>query len=47
MASFQEAPISEEDVIKAGGLGAVDSMGSVLPTAIDATDLEAMVDHFI
>ncbi|KAL3679486.1 hypothetical protein R1sor_022442 [Riccia sorocarpa] len=36
-----EAPILADDVIRAGGLGARDELGSVLPAAMDATDFEA------
>ncbi|EES18439.1 hypothetical protein BDA96_09G194100 [Sorghum bicolor] len=36
-----EASISTEDVIRAGGFGAKDDIGSLLPTAIDSTDFEA------
>ena len=36
-----EAAISTEDVMRAGGFGAKDDIGSVLPTAIDSTDFEA------
>ncbi|KAJ1263491.1 hypothetical protein BS78_09G188900 [Paspalum vaginatum] len=36
-----EAAISTEDVMRAGGFGAKDDIGSFLPTAIDSTDLEA------
>jgi hypothetical protein len=35
-----EAPILSEDVIKAGGLGARDELGSPLPSAVDNTDYE-------
>lgn len=35
-----EAPILEEDVIRAGGLGARDGIDSFLPAALDATDYE-------
>ena len=38
-----EAPVSEEDVLKAGGLGARDSLGTPLPEAMDATDFEEAV----
>ncbi|KAL5203387.1 hypothetical protein ABZP36_014339 [Zizania latifolia] len=36
-----EAAISAEDVMRAGGFGAKDDIGSLLPTAIDFTDFEA------
>ncbi|CAN6337749.1 unnamed protein product [Urochloa humidicola] len=36
-----EAAISTEDVMRAGGFGAKDDIGSLLPTAIDSTDFEA------
>lgn len=36
-----EAAISTEDIIRAGGFGAKDDIGSLLPTAIDSTDFEA------
>lgn len=36
-----EAAISTEDVVRAGGFGAKDDIGSLLPTAIDSTDFEA------
>lgn len=36
-----EAAISTEDVTRAGGFGAKDDIGSLLPTAIDSTDFEA------
>ncbi|KAG8068187.1 hypothetical protein GUJ93_ZPchr0005g15552 [Zizania palustris] len=36
-----EATISAEDVMRAGGFGATDGIGSLLPTAIDFTDFEA------
>lgn len=36
-----EASISTEDVMRAGGFGARDDIGSLLPTAIDSTDFEA------
>ncbi|KAL0752485.1 hypothetical protein Bca101_034488 [Brassica carinata] len=35
-----EASISEEDVIRAGGFGAKDDIGSFLPVASDSTDFE-------
>jgi len=34
-----EAPISTEDLVRAGGLGARD-VGSAMPTTVDATDFE-------
>ncbi|KQK05605.1 hypothetical protein BRADI_2g21136v3 [Brachypodium distachyon] len=36
-----EAAISAEDVVRAGGFGAKDDIGSLLPTAMDSTDFEA------
>ncbi|KAL6610431.1 hypothetical protein ACP70R_040400 [Stipagrostis hirtigluma subsp. patula] len=36
-----EAAINTEDVVRAGGFGAKDDIGSLLPTAIDSTDFEA------
>ncbi|KAL2636006.1 hypothetical protein R1flu_007485 [Riccia fluitans] len=36
-----EAPILADDVVRAGGLGARDELGQVLPSAMDATDFEA------
>lgn len=36
-----EAAISAEDVLRAGGFGAKDDIGSLLPTAVDSTDFEA------
>lgn len=36
-----EAAISADDVMRAGGFGAKDDIGSLLPTAMDATDFEA------
>lgn len=36
-----EAAITTEDVIRAGGFGARDDIGSFLPVAIDSTDFEA------
>ncbi|CAN6346331.1 unnamed protein product [Urochloa humidicola] len=36
-----EAAISTEDVMRAGGFGAKDDIGSLLPTAVDSTDFEA------
>jgi hypothetical protein len=38
-----EAAISTEDVVRAGGFGAKDDIGSLLPTAIDSTDFEASI----
>ncbi|KAG7554034.1 hypothetical protein ISN44_As11g003220 [Arabidopsis suecica] len=35
-----EATISAEDVIRAGGFGAKDDIGSFLPVASDSTDFE-------
>ena len=34
------APISADDLARAGGLGAKDDMGHALPVAVDATDFE-------
>lgn len=36
-----EAAITADDVLRAGGLGARDDIGSFLPVAIDSTDFEA------
>lgn len=36
-----EAAITADDVMRAGGLGARDDIGSFLPAAIDSTDFEA------
>ncbi|KAF6996557.1 hypothetical protein CFC21_012883 [Triticum aestivum] len=36
-----EAEISAQDVMRAGGFGAKDDIGSLLPTAMDSTDFEA------
>ncbi|CAM0954823.1 unnamed protein product [Alopecurus aequalis] len=36
-----EAAISADDVMRAGGFGAKDDIGSLLPTAMDCTDFEA------
>lgn len=36
-----EAAISADDVMRAGGFGAKDDIGSLLPTAMDSTDFEA------
>ncbi|GMP97566.1 hypothetical protein CsSME_00045769 [Camellia sinensis var. sinensis] len=36
-----EASISSDDVIRAGGFGARDDIGSFLPVASDSTDFEA------
>ncbi|CAL1385730.1 unnamed protein product [Linum trigynum] len=38
-----EAAISTDDVIRAGGFGARDDIGSLLPVASDSTDFEAMI----
>ncbi|CAN0890500.1 hypothetical protein LINGRAHAP2_LOCUS16466 [Linum grandiflorum] len=38
-----EASISIDDVMRAGGFGARDDIGSVLPVASDSTDFEAMI----
>lgn len=35
-----EAPISTDDLFRAGGLGAGDGVGSAMPTTVDATDYE-------
>lgn len=35
-----EAPISADDLIRAGGLGAGDGVASAMPTTVDATDFE-------
>jgi hypothetical protein len=35
-----EAPISTEDLARAGGLGARDDLASPMPTTVDATDFE-------
>ena len=37
------APISAEDLARAGGLGAKDDMGHALPVAVDATDFEEVL----
>ena len=34
------APITADDLARAGGLGAKDDMGHALPVAVDATDFE-------
>ncbi|KAF9593858.1 hypothetical protein IFM89_025649 [Coptis chinensis] len=36
-----EAAITSDDVVRAGGFGARDDIGSFLPVAIDSTDFEA------
>ncbi|XP_031101533.1 uncharacterized protein LOC116005468 [Ipomoea triloba] len=36
-----EAEITPDDVMRAGGFGARDDIGSFLPTAVDTTDFEA------
>ncbi|XP_020522237.1 uncharacterized protein LOC18433330 isoform X2 [Amborella trichopoda] len=36
-----EATITEDDVVRAGGFGATDDIGSFLPVAVDSTDFEA------
>lgn len=36
-----EAEITADDVMRAGGFGARDDIGSFLPTAVDTTDFEA------
>uniref|UniRef100_M8B8M0 Uncharacterized protein n=1 Tax=Aegilops tauschii TaxID=37682 RepID=M8B8M0_AEGTA len=33
--------VNADDVMRAGGLGAKDDIGSLLPTAMDSTDFEA------
>ncbi|CAL1352387.1 unnamed protein product [Linum trigynum] len=38
-----EAAISTDDVMRAGGFGARDDIGSVLPVASDSTDFEEMI----
>ncbi|KAK7244505.1 hypothetical protein RIF29_39328 [Crotalaria pallida] len=38
-----EASIATDDVIRAGGFGARDEIGSVLPVASDSTDFEASI----
>lgn len=38
-----EASISAEDVIRAGGFGAKDDIGSFLPVASDSTDFEESI----
>lgn len=35
-----EAPISTEDLVRAGGLGALDDVAGAMPTTVDATDYE-------
>lgn len=40
------APISSEDIAKAGGLGATDGIASVVPVAADATDFEETLMEF-
>ncbi|KAG0582141.1 hypothetical protein M758_3G036000 [Ceratodon purpureus] len=35
-----EAPISTEDLVRAGGLGARDGIAGAMPTTVDATDYE-------
>ncbi|KAI3996797.1 hypothetical protein MKX01_041097 [Papaver californicum] len=39
----EEARITTEDVIRAGGFGARDEIGSFLPVAMDSTDFEASI----
>ncbi|MCL7040837.1 hypothetical protein MKW94_008781 [Papaver nudicaule] len=39
----EEARITTEDVIRAGGFGARDDIGSFLPVAMDSTDFEASI----
>ncbi|XP_058107237.1 uncharacterized protein LOC131250875 [Magnolia sinica] len=36
-----EATITADDVIRAGGFGAMDDISSLLPVAVDSTDFEA------
>ncbi|KAF9600709.1 hypothetical protein IFM89_011380 [Coptis chinensis] len=36
-----EAAITSDDVVRAGGFGARDDLGSLLPVAIESTDFEA------
>ncbi|XP_068664114.1 uncharacterized protein [Aristolochia californica] len=36
-----EASVTADDVIRAGGFGATDGIGSFLPVAMDSTDFEA------
>ncbi|KAL5719871.1 hypothetical protein ACHQM5_012602 [Ranunculus cassubicifolius] len=36
-----EASITSDDMMRAGGFGARDDMGSALPVAMDSTDFEA------
>lgn len=38
-----EVPITPDDVIRAGGFGARDDIGSFLPVASDSTDFEASI----
>lgn len=38
-----EAPITSDDVMRAGGFGARDDIGCFLPVASDSTDFEASV----
>ncbi|RAL51858.1 unnamed protein product [Cuscuta campestris] len=38
-----EAEITPDDVMRAGGFGARDDIGSFLPTAVDTTDFEASI----
>lgn len=40
------APISAEDIVKAGGLGARDDIGSAVPVAADNTDMEETLMEF-
>lgn len=40
------APITAEDITKAGGLGATDGIASVVPVAADATDFEETLMEF-
>lgn len=37
-----EAPITSDDVMRAGGFGARDDIGCFLPVASDSTDFEAL-----
>ncbi|KAK9125173.1 hypothetical protein Scep_014019 [Stephania cephalantha] len=38
---MEEASVTSDDVVRAGGFGARDDIGSFLPVAIDSTDFEA------
>eukprot|EP00475_Leptophrys_vorax_P035679 TRINITY_DN5905_c0_g1_i4.p1 TRINITY_DN5905_c0_g1~~TRINITY_DN5905_c0_g1_i4.p1 ORF type:complete len:141 (+),score=8.50 TRINITY_DN5905_c0_g1_i4:193-615(+) len=39
------APISEDDLMRAGGFGTRDAIGSAFPEAVDATDFEEAVNE--